>query len=160
MSLKNRITEDMKIALKSGDKVGLGVLRMMRARMLEREVELRSKHGLDYDLEDSEAITVLSGYAKQRKDSIDGFRRGGREEQAAREEAELAIVETYLPEQIGEEEILLRLKEAIAEAGATSPRDLGEVMKRVMPPLKGRADGKTVNRLARDLLAEPEDDRS
>lgn len=160
MSLKDRITEDMKGALKSGDKVRLGVLRMVRARMQEREVELRSRHGRDYRLDDAEVEAVLSGYAKQRRDSIEGFRQGGREEQAAAEEAELAIVQTYLPEQVAEEEILARVKEAIAETGATSPRDLGEVMKRVMPAMRGRADGKTVNRLARELLAEPQEGRS
>jgi hypothetical protein len=160
MRLTQRIVDDMKEALKSGDRLRLGVLRMLKAKLQEREVELRSRHGRNHVLDDDEALGVLSRYAKQRKDSIEGFRQGGREEQAEREEAELAIVESYLPQQLGEDEIRELVAAAIREAGATSPRDMGEVMKRVMPGLKGRADGKIVKRLAVELLTPAEEEPS
>lgn len=128
---------------------------MLKARLQERELELRGKHGRDYAITDEEALAAISSYAKQRRDSIESYRQGGREELAAGEEAELAIVSEYLPRQLGDEELRRVIREAITEAGAASPKDAGSVMKLVMPRVKGAADGKLVSRLVQELLAPP-----
>ncbi len=153
MSLKQRIMDDLKAAMKSGAKERLEVLRMIKARMQEAEVARRGTKGRDYELEDSEATQVLAGYAKQRRDSIDSFRKAGREDLASREEAELAVVQEYLPRQLSPEEVRRIVREAIASTGAVSARDLGAVMKIVMPQVKGAADGKLVNQIAAELLS-------
>lgn len=150
--MRERLEADMKEAMRARDQRRLGVIRMLRAKLLEREVELRSDRGRDYRLEDAEALPVIASYAKQRRDSIDGYRQGGREELAADEEAELAIVQTYLPQQMSEDEIRRVVDEAVAQAGATSVRDLGAVMKVLMPRVKGKADGGLVNRIVRSRL--------
>ncbi len=152
MSLKQRIQDDMKAALRSGDKTRLGTLRQIKAKFQEREVELRAARGIDYAIEDDEAIAVLTRAAKQRRESIESFRAGNRPDLVAREEAELGIIEGYLPERLGDDELRRLVREAIAESGATGARDLGAVMKAVMPKVRGRADGKEVNRVARELL--------
>jgi len=153
MSIKRRINDDLKVALKSGDKRRLEVLRMLKARMLEAEVGLRSAKGRDYEVSDEEATQVMAAYAKQRRDSIESYRKGGREELALEEEAELGIVQEYLPKQLSAEKVRAVVKAAIAESGASSPKDLGAVMKLVMPKLKGAADGKLVSQIAAELLA-------
>ena len=153
MSLKQKIQEDMKQAMKSADKRRLDVLRMVKAKMLEAEVSLRGTKGRDYELEDAEVIGVLTSYAKQRRDSIDSFRQGGREEMAAAEEAELAIIQEYMPRQLSSDELRVLVAEAIAASGATSAKDTGAVMKLVMPQVKGKADGKVVSQLVAELLA-------
>jgi len=152
MSMKQRIQDDMKTAMKSGDKVRLEVLRGIKARMVEAEVELRGKKGRDYSLDDEESIGVLTRCAKQRRDSIDSYNDAGRKDLAAQEEAELAIITEYLPRQLGEEEISRIVQEAIASTGAMSARDIGAVMKIVMPKVKGAADGKLVNRIVSQHL--------
>ena len=151
-SLKQRIEDDIKTAMKTGDKLRLSALRMVKAKMMEAEVALRAKKGRDYQLEDSEALQCFSTSAKQRKDSIDSFRQGGREDLVKAEEAELAIIQEYLPKQLGAEEITRIAREAIASTGAASPRDMGAVMKIVMPQVKGAADGKEVSRIISELL--------
>lgn len=151
-TLKQRIEDDIKTAMKAGDKLRLSALRMVKAKMMEAEVALRGKKGRDYQLEDSEAIQCLSTSAKQRRDSIESFRQGKREDLAAAEEAELAIIQEYLPKRMGADEIARIAREAIAATGATSPRDMGAVMKIVMPQVKGAADGKEVNRIISELL--------
>src|SRR5262249_7640500 len=104
-------------------------------------------------LSDPEAIKALAAYAKQRRDSIESYRQGGREDLALKEEAELAIVQEYLPKQLAADEVRRIAREAIAEAGATSPKDLGAVMKIVMPRVKGAADGRMVNQIVAELLS-------
>lgn len=151
-SLKQRIEDDIKTAMKAGDKLRLSALRMVKAKMMEAEVALRAKKGRDYQLEDSEALQCFSTSAKQRRDSIDSFRQGGREDLVKAEEAELAIIQEYLPKQLGAEEITRIAREAIVSTGATSPRDMGAVMKIVMPQVKGAADGKEVSRIISELL--------
>jgi uncharacterized protein YqeY len=152
MTIKARLEEDLKQALKAREAERVACLRMLKSKILEREVALRGEKGKDHQLEDEEALQVISAYAKQRRDSIESFRQAGREELAAREEAELAIVSGYLPRQLDREAIERIVDEAIAESGATSPREMGQVMKLVMPRLKGAADGKLVNRIVREKL--------
>jgi uncharacterized protein YqeY len=152
MSLRQRILDDLTAALKSGARQRLDTLRMVKARIQEAEVAQRATKGLDYELSDAETTQVVTAYAKQRRDSIDSFRQAGRTDLAAREEAELAIVQEYLPRQLDAEELRRLAREAIAEAGATSPKDAGKVMKLLMPKVKGAADGREVNRVVGELL--------
>ena len=152
MTIKQKLTEDLKRAMKDGDKTRVSCVRMLRSRVLEREVALRPQMGADHELADDEALGVIATYAKQRRESIESFRRAGREELALREEAELAVVEGYLPAALAEAEIERIVREAIAETGATSARDTGKVMKLVMSRLRGVADGKLVSRIVTDAL--------
>src|SRR5437867_959306 len=153
MTIKQKIVADLTAAMKAKDAVRLGVIRMLKSRMMEAEVEQRAKKGTGYELEDPEALAAIAAYAKQRRDSIEAYRQGGREDLAAKEEAELAIIQEYLPAQLSVEEIRRIVSEAIAESGATSVKDMGAVMKIVMPQLKGVSDGKVVNQIVRELLA-------
>jgi uncharacterized protein YqeY len=153
MSIKKRLDTEMKDAMKQRDKLRLGCIRMLKSRLLEREVALRGKHGKDYAITDEEALTVISTYAKQRRDSIESYRQGGRDDLVAAEEAELAIVTDYLPQQLSADELRGMIQGAISESGAESIKDLGKVMKIIVPKTKGAADGKLVNQLVRELLA-------
>src|SRR5215510_8325507 len=152
MTLKERINADLTAAMKAKDAERLGVVRMLKARLLEAEVELRATRGTDYQLADPEAIGVIASYAKQRRDSIDAYRNAGRADLAAKEEVELGLITQYLPAQLSEEEIRTLVREAIAAAGASSAKDMGSVMKALMPKVKGAADGALVNRIVRELL--------
>ncbi|RMH69407.1 MAG: GatB/YqeY domain-containing protein [Gemmatimonadetes bacterium] len=152
MSLKDKILADLKTAMKTKDKDRLSVLRMIKAKILETEVSLRAERGRDYALNDEEVMDVLTKYAKQRRESIENYRNAGRDDNVAQEEAELAIVQEYLPKQLSTEEITQLVQAAIAESGAQSPRDMGKVMKIVVPQTKGVADGKLVSQIVKDLL--------
>ena len=153
MSLKERIALDMKAAMKSGDKDRVGVLRMLRARILESEVASRTTQGRDHEATDAEVVDSIASYAKQRRDSIEAYRQAGREDLASREEAELRIVQEYLPRALTDDEIRAVVREAVAASGAKSPKDMGAVMKLVMPKVKGSADGKKVQDVVKELLA-------
>jgi len=152
MFLKQRLADDLKAALKAGDRSRIECLRMLRARVLEHEIALRPERGRDQEPADDEIVQVLAAYAKQRREAIEEFRKGRREDLAGREEAELAIVQSYLPRPLDAAEIRELVRSAIAELGATSPRELGAVMKRVLPVVSGRADGKLVSQIVRELL--------
>ncbi len=152
MNLKQRISEDMKHALKGGEKLRVGVLRMLNARILEREVELRAARGRDYHLTDAEIIEVLAAYAKQRRQSIESYRQGGREDLAQREEAELALVQDYLPKPLSGAELTALVDRVIAETGASGLKDLGTVMKQVMAQVRGAAEGREVSQVVKERL--------
>ena len=152
MSLKEKISSDAIIALKQKDKLTLNVLRMVKSKILELEVNLRTKKGRDYQLSDEETLGVITSYAKQRKQSIDSFTEAGRQDLADQEKNELRILNQYLPKQLSREEIEKLIETSIAETGASSLLDIGKVMKALMPKLKGSADGKTVNELVRSKL--------
>jgi uncharacterized protein len=154
MSITERLKSDVKEALKAGEKLRLSVLRMLQARILEREVELRSERGRDYHLMDEETLEVLAGYAKQRRQSIESYSQGGREDLASREREELAVVESYLPRALSEAEIETVVDRAIEEAGAAGLKDLGTVMKAVMAQVKSSADGKLVNQIVKRRLVD------
>jgi len=153
MAIRERIVADLTAAMKTKDTQRLGVVRMLKSRIMEAEVEQRSLKGSDYVLDDPGCLAVIATYAKQRRDSIDAYRKGGKEDLAAKEEAELAIIQQYLPAQLSEEAIRGVVAAAIAESGATSANDMGAIMKLVMPRLKGEADGAVVSRIVRELLA-------
>lgn len=149
MSLKERISTDLKSAMKSGDKLRLETLRSLRAVLLEKEIE---KRGSGPGMTPEDELTVLTGAAKRRKESIEQFRNGGRPELADQEEQELKIIQEYLPKQMGEDEIAAVIRGAIAETGASSPADFGKVMPLVMKQVKGKADGKLVQELVKKSL--------
>lgn len=152
MSVKQRIVADLTAAMKSKDAARLSVLRMVKSRIMEAEVDLRGRQGLGAELDDEGTLAVVAAYGKQRRDSIEAYRAGGREDLASKEESELAIIQEYLPAQLSVDEIRRIVSEAIAEAGATSAKDMGAVMKLVMPRVKGASDGKVVNQIVRELL--------
>lgn len=152
MSLKQRILDDIKVTMKAQQPQRLGVLRMLKAKILEAEVAQRENKGLDYQLEDAETLRVVGQYAKQRRESIDSYRSGGRTELAAQEEAELKIVEEYLPQAASDDQVRVAVQAAIAELGATSKKEMGAVMKAALTKLQGAADGKLVNKIVMELL--------
>ena len=152
MTIRERIVADLTAAMKAKDAQRLGVVRMLKSRIMEAEVDERGRRGPDYVLADPECLAAIATYAKQRRDSIEAYRKGGKEDLAAKEEAELAIIQEYLPAPMSEDDVRRIVADGIAEAGASSAKDMGAVMKIVMPKLKGGADGAVVNRIVRELL--------
>ena len=151
MGLKEQIGEDIKTAMKAKDKVRLQTVRGIKKAILEKEVELRPK-GQD-TLTNEQEIELLSQQAKQRRDSIAQFKDAGRDDLAEKESQELAIIETYLPEQVSDEEVEKIIDELIASSGASSMKDLGKVMGPAMKQLKGKADGKKIQALVKSKLS-------
>jgi len=151
MSLKEQIGEDIKTAMKAKDKIRLQTVRGIKKAILDKEVELRPK-GQDA-LTPEQEIELLSQQAKQRRDSIEQFTNAGREDLADKESQELAIIETYLPEQVSDEEIEAVIDELIANSGATTMKDLGKVMGPAMKQLKRKADGKKIQELVKSKLS-------
>lgn len=148
MAFIDKISQDLTAAMRAKDQLRLDTLRMAKAALMNREVE--KKRALD----DAESQQVMAGMIKQRRDSIEQFRNGGRPELADKEQAEIAILEAYLPPPLDAAELESIVADAIAEAGATSPKDMGRVMKGVMARLAGRAaDGKIVSELVKKKLA-------
>lgn len=152
MSIRDRLEAELKQAMKTRDAARLSCLRMLKSKLLEREVALRAGKGRDYRIDDEEALEAIAGYAKQRRDSIESYEQGGRPDLAAAERAELAIVQEYLPQQLDDREIRDIVSRAIDQSGAASAKDMGNVMRVVMPQVKGRADGKRVQQIVRELL--------
>ena len=134
MSLKNKITDDMKTAMKAGDKDRLKVVRMILAAIKQVEVDTRT------ELDDAAVLGVLEKMVKQRRDSVEQFRQGGRDDLADNELAEITVLEAYLPEQLDEAEIDALIDEAIQATGADGMRDMGKVMGVIKSKAAGRAD--------------------
>ena len=150
MSLKDKLTADMKDAMKARDagKLRLSVIRLVRGAIRQQEIDGQK------ELSDEDVLGVSSKEVKQRRDSIEDFQKGGRDDLVAEAEAEIAVLMEYLPQQLSEDEVRSLVKEAIAVSGAASPKDMGKVMKELMPKVKGRADGKLVNGIVKELLAQ------
>ncbi|MGL5076522.1 MAG: GatB/YqeY domain-containing protein [Waterburya sp.] len=151
MSLKERIGEDIKTAMKAKDKIRLQTVRSIKKAILDKEVEVRPQ-GQD-SLTEEQEIELLSQQAKQRRDSIEQFKNAGRDDLAEQESQELAIIETYLPEQVSDSELEVIIDEIITNSGASSVKDLGKVMGPAMKQLKGKADGKKIQALVKSKLA-------
>jgi len=147
MSIQPKLMDDMKAAMKAGDKLRLETIRGLRAQMKNYEIEKVRP------LTEEDETQVLLTAAKRRRESIEQFRLGNRLDRAAEEEKELAIIQEYLPKQMGEEEVTALVSQIILEVGASSLNDLGKVMGKLMPQVKGRADGKTVQRIVQQKLA-------
>ena len=146
MSLKQRLNDDMKAAMKGGDKASLAVIRLINAAIKQREVDER------VELDDAAVIAVLEKMVKQRKDSVSQFEGAGREDLAAIERAELVIIDRYLPAKMGESEIAAAVDAAIAETGASGAADMGKLMGVLKPRLAGQADMGLVSKLVKQKL--------
>lgn len=146
MTLKERLNDDMKSAMKQKEESRLAAVRQIRGAVKNKEIELMR------ELKDEDIFKVIGTLIKQHKESIEMFEKGGRTELMQKEQAELAVLESYLPQQMGEDEVRALVREAIQAVGATSAKEIGAVMKYVMPKTQGRADGKLINQLAREML--------
>ncbi len=147
MSLKTQLTDDMKAAMKAGEKPRLAVIRLINAAIKQKEVDER------IELDDAAVLAVLEKMVKQRKDSISQYDAAGRDDLAQIERDEMAIIDTYLPEKLGEAEINAAIDVAIAETGANSPADMGKLMAVLKPKLAGQADMGLVSKLIKARLA-------
>lgn len=149
MALKNQIQQDMLASMKAQDEIRLSALRMLKAAILKWEVSGSEKK----EATDEDVLQIINKEVKQRKDSIEQFKNGNRPELAEKEEKEMVILQAYLPAQLTEAEILNLAKDAVAESGAASKADIGKVMGKLMPKVKGRADGALVNKVVNGLLS-------
>ena len=149
MSLKEIINNDLKIAIKSGDKTRLATIRSIKALILEFE-----KSGANREMTPEEEINLLSSAAKKRKESIEQFRNAERNELADKEESELKIINDYLPKQLTDEEILIEIKKIAEEVGAVTKTDFPKLMPVAAKKLKGKADGRKIKELVDKLLME------
>lgn len=147
MSLTEQLNAAMKEAMKAKDSLRLGAIRLIRSAIQNREIEEKGA------LDDQAVIGVLSTLAKQRRDSIDAFRDSGRTDLAEKEQRELAVIQEFLPQQLDEAQIEAIIEEAVAQTGAESPRDMGKVMKIVVPRTTGRADGRLVSEKVKERLS-------
>ncbi len=146
-SLKQKLTEDLKQALKNKDKVRRSIMGLVMSAIKNAEISRQA------DLPDSDILGIIAKEVKQHHESIDAFKLGNRQDLVAQEEAELSILEEYLPRQMTRDEIITEARRVIAEVGAQGPGDKGKVMPRLIPQLKGRADGREINEIVTELLA-------
>ena len=142
MTFQARIDQDLKAAMLARETLKLGVLRMLKAALMNAAIE---KHGAGGTLDDADALAIVRKEVKKRQDSIEAFEKGGRMEMAENERAEIAILSLYLPQALPADEVATLVREAIAEAGATTRQQMGAVMKIVNAKAAGRADGRTLS---------------
>jgi uncharacterized protein YqeY len=147
MHPKEQIQQDLKAAMKSGDTRRREVLRLMMAAFKQVEIDQRK------DLSEGDMISILTSEAKKRREAIEEMEKAGRSELAEQETYELGVIEGYLPRQLSREEIEKLVHEAVQEVGATTPKDMGNVMKVLMPRVRGQADGKLVNSIVKEVLS-------
>lgn len=147
MAIKDQMREDLADAMREGDPQKRNTLRLLLAAIKQAEVDGQKL------LDDAGVLDVLNKQAKQRRESIEEYSKVGRSDLAFQEQAELDIIETYLPQQMSRAQIEELAQETISQVGATDPKDMGKVMGRLMPQVKGRADGRLVNEVVRELLA-------
>jgi len=147
MGLIDQINNDLKEAMKSGDRFRTQTLRSLKSAIKYAEIEAGN------ELDDQSLLAVIAKEAKQRRDSIAEFEKGGRDDLVESESTELAILESYLPEQMSEDEIRTKAQTVIDELGIADMKGMGQVMKKLMAELKGQADGKVVNQIVRELLS-------
>ena len=149
MALKDQLDADLKSAMKDKDQLKLSTVRMLKSAVKYREIELMKP------LDDTGVQVVIASEVKRRRDSVEQYRQGGREDLASKEEAEIVILQGYLPTQLGPEELGKLVEAAIARVGAQGPKDMGKVMKELQPEVQGRAEGKAVSDLVKQRLAKP-----
>lgn len=147
MMIKDRIDEALKEAIRSRNEVAKNALRGLLTALKNKEKELKREPN------EAELLQVISSQIKQRKESIEQFKNGGREDLAEKEAQEIAILEKFMPQQLTREELEAMIEECIKETGATTSKDIGKVMKAIMPKVAGRADGKLVNELVKKKLS-------
>ena len=147
MAFKTKIEQDTVAAAKAKDRISLSALRMIKTAVHNREIDLKR------ELSEAEFFQVLSSMVKQRKDSIEQFAKGGRADLVEKEESELKVIHSFMPAQMSEEDVNREIRQAIAETGAVSVKDMGKVMKVLMPKLTGKADGKAVGEKVKAALS-------
>jgi len=147
MDLNKQLTDDLKAAMKAGDKSTMETVRSLKSMIREKEIELNR------ELTEEDQMQVLSSAAKRRKESIESYQEGGRDDLVQQEEAELAVIEKYLPEQMSEDEIRQLVEEVLEETGAETMQDMGTVMGTIMPKVRGKADGSVVQQIVREKLS-------
>ena len=145
-AIKQKLSDDLKKAIKDHDKLRCSTIRLMVASIQNAEIAKRAP------LEEAELLGIIAKEIRQRKESIDAFKQGNRQDLVTREEAEMSILNEYLPEQISREEIVAAARQVINEVGAQGPRDKGKVMSQLIPRLKGKADGREINAVVTELL--------
>lgn len=148
MDILKKIDDDLSTSLKAKDDLRVSTLRMMKAALKNAEIEKRQKGGL----KEEDITGVLSSLVKQRRESVEQYTKAGRLDLADRESREIEIIQEYLPEQLSEEELESLIRSAIHETGVSNVKEIGRLMKVLMPRVKGRADGRIVNEKARDIL--------
>ncbi|HQJ76789.1 MAG: GatB/YqeY domain-containing protein [Syntrophaceae bacterium] len=148
MDILAKLNEDMVTAAKAKDKIRLSALRLLKTALHNKEIDLMRP------LNETETMQILSGLVKQRKDSIEQFAKGGRQDLVEKEEAELKILQDFMPAQMSDEEVEVLIKKAIADVGALSVKDMGKVMKALMPQITGKADGKAAGEKVKALLSQ------
>ncbi len=146
-NLKQKLTDDLKQAMRSGDKVRRSVLRLLMAAIGNAEIAQRAA------LEDTDILGIIAKEVRQRRESIEAFKQGNRQDLVIQEEAELAILQEYLPQQMTRQEVVEAARRVIEEVGAQGPSDKGKVMSKLIPQLKGRADGREINEVVTEILA-------
>ena len=147
MGLEERLVDEMKQAMKSSDKLRLSTIRMIRSAVKNKEIELQRK------LNDEDIFMVIQGMVRKGEDAIEQFRTGGRMDLVEKEQNEMETLKSFLPQPMSQEEMLTIIDQSIAETQASSLKDLGKVMKSVMPKLAGKADGKLINQLVKGKLS-------
>ena len=145
--LKQKLTDDLKQAMRDGDTVKRSVIRLALAAIKNAEIARQTT------LEDADILGIIAKEVRQRKESIEAFKQGERQELAAQEEAEMAILEQYLPKQMSREEVMAEARKVIAEVGAQGLSDKGKVMPQLIAKLKGKADGREINEVVTELLS-------
>ena len=147
MSLEEKLVEEMKQAMKSNDKLRLSTIRMIRSGLKNKEIELRKK------LEDEDILKVIQVLVRKGEESVEQFQTGGRMDLVEKEKREIEILKSFLPQPLSHEEILKVIDQSIQETQASSPKDIGKVMKSVIPKIGGKADGKLINQLVKERLS-------
>ena len=147
MSLEEKLVEEMKQAMKSNDKLRLSTIRMIRSALKNKEIELKKK------LEDEEVIKVIQVMVRKGEESVEQFQTGGRVDLVEKEKKEIEILKSFLPQPLSQEELLKIIDQSIQETQASSPKDIGKVMKSIMPKIGGKADGKLINQLVKERLS-------
>ncbi len=153
MTIKDKLNEELKIAMKAGDTRRRDILRMVLAAIKQGEVDALDPQKRASGLTDDDVLAIVTREAKRRRESISEYEKGGRADLVAEEQAELTLIESYLPKLMDREAISVLGREAIAESGATSEKQMGAIMQKLMPKVKGKADGKLVNQIVKELLA-------
>jgi len=148
MDVNAKINEQMVMAAKAKDKIRLSAVRMLKTALHNKEIDLMRP------LNETETMQILSGLVKQRKDSIEQFAKGGRQDLVEKEEAELQILQEFMPAQMSDEDVETLIRKAIADVGAVSVKDMGKVMKVLMPLIAGKADGKAAGEKVKALLSQ------
>ena len=147
-AIKQKLTDDLKQAMRNGDKVKSSVIRLLMAAIQNAEIAARQT-----TLNDQDLLGIIAKEVRKHKESITAFKQGNRDDLVAQEEAEMAILKEYLPQQIGRKEIIAAARQVISEIGAQGPSDKGKVMSQLIPQLKSSADGREINEVVTELLS-------